>query len=45
MEDFPVAYNNFSTEISLPLFYGITAEQQELVVYKLIEACNTCLPA
>lgn len=45
MEDFPVAYNNFSTEISLPLFYGITAEQQEMVVDTLIQACNSCLPA
>jgi dTDP-4-amino-4,6-dideoxygalactose transaminase len=36
MEDFPVAYRNFSCEISLPVFYNLTNEQVDEVVEKLI---------
>jgi dTDP-4-amino-4,6-dideoxygalactose transaminase len=32
MEDYPVAYRNFSCEISLPVFYNLTFEQVDEVV-------------
>ena len=32
MEDYPVTYDNFSREISLPVFYGLTDEQVRAVI-------------
>lgn len=32
MEDYPVAYNNYSREISLPVYYNLTDEQVAFVI-------------
>lgn len=36
--DYPVAYDNFSREISLPVFYGLTGEQLATVVETVVAA-------
>jgi len=43
IEDYPISRENFQCEISLPLFYGISREQQETVAHTLIQACNHIL--
>jgi dTDP-4-amino-4,6-dideoxygalactose transaminase len=40
MENYPNAYNNYSREISLPVFYNLTAENIETVVNATILAVN-----
>jgi len=35
--DFPVAYDNYSREISLPVYYDLTDEQVEIVATTIIE--------
>jgi dTDP-4-amino-4,6-dideoxygalactose transaminase len=38
MDDYPVAYNNFCQEISLPVFYDLSTEQAQYVVDNVIES-------
>lgn len=40
IEDYPVAYNNFKNEISLPIYPQLTTEQVEYVVKTVIDAYN-----
>ena len=40
IEDYPVAYNNFKNEISLPIYPQLTTEQVEFVVKTVIDAYN-----
>ncbi|UPT67979.1 MAG: DegT/DnrJ/EryC1/StrS aminotransferase family protein [Sphingobacteriales bacterium JAD_PAG50586_3] len=37
VHDYPVAYDNFSREISLPVFYNLTAEQMKTVADVVVE--------
>jgi dTDP-4-amino-4,6-dideoxygalactose transaminase len=41
--DFPVAYDNFSREISLPVFYDLSDEQIEHVIHVVCEAVEEVL--
>jgi dTDP-4-amino-4,6-dideoxygalactose transaminase len=41
--DFPVAYDNYSREISLPVFYDITQEQIEVVAKAVIDSVKNNL--
>ncbi|MCX7987077.1 MAG: DegT/DnrJ/EryC1/StrS aminotransferase family protein [Bacteroidales bacterium] len=41
IEDYPVAYDNYSREISLPVFYDLTDDQMERVVEAVIKSVNT----
>jgi dTDP-4-amino-4,6-dideoxygalactose transaminase len=43
MEDYPLAYKNFSSEISLPVFYNLTEEQQNLVIQAVMNAVESIL--
>ncbi|GIV44292.1 MAG: aminotransferase [Bacteroidia bacterium] len=43
MEDYPQAYNNYSTEITLPVFYNLTEEQQEQVINAVIIAVESVI--
>lgn len=43
MEDYPQAYKNFSSEISLPVFYNLTEEQQNLVIQAVMNAVESIL--
>ncbi len=38
IKDYPVAYDNFSREISLPVFYDLTDEQVKTVVYAVVKS-------
>lgn len=38
MEDYPVAYDNYSREISLPVYFGLTDEQVQTVIAAVFEA-------
>lgn len=38
MDDFPVAWDNYSREISLPVFYDITQEQIEWVIQVVVSS-------
>ncbi len=40
MEDYPVAYDSYAREISLPIYPGLTAEQVHLVVTSVVDAYN-----
>ncbi len=41
IEDYPMAYKNYSCEISLPIFYDLTDEQINFVIDSVVNA--TCL--
>ena len=41
--NYPVTYNNFSREISLPVFYDLSPEQQNTVINAVKKAVNTIL--
>ncbi len=41
--NYPVTYNNFSREISLPVFYDLSPEQQNTVINAVKNAVNTSL--
>ena len=41
--NYPVTYNNFSREISLPVFYDLSSEQQNTVINAVKNAVNTIL--
>ncbi len=43
MEKYPKAFNNYSREISLPVFYNLTPENLETVVESTINAVNKVL--
>ena len=43
IENFPKAKDNYIREISLPLFYNLTDEQQQYVIDHLIKAVNAIL--
>ena len=38
IEDYPVAYNNFSREISLPVFYDLTDPMADIVIDAVVSA-------
>jgi dTDP-4-amino-4,6-dideoxygalactose transaminase len=40
IKDYPVAYDNFSREISLPVYYDLTDEQVETVIHSVLAALN-----
>lgn len=43
IEDYPVTYANFSTEISLPIFYDLTMEQKQRIVAAVVKAVESVL--
>lgn len=43
MSDYPVTYDNFSREISLPVFYDLTNEQVQTVINAVINSVNKVL--
>jgi dTDP-4-amino-4,6-dideoxygalactose transaminase len=43
MEDFPLAYHNYSREISLPVYYGLTEEQCNTVCEAVKNAVESVL--
>jgi dTDP-4-amino-4,6-dideoxygalactose transaminase len=38
IKDYPVTYNNFSREISLPVYYDLTDEQVGIVVNAVVNS-------
>lgn len=43
IEDYPVAYDNYSREISLPVYYDLTDEQVETVVNAVVSSVDSIL--
>jgi dTDP-4-amino-4,6-dideoxygalactose transaminase len=43
IEDYPVAYDNYSREISLPVYYDLTNEQVETVVNAVVSSVESVL--
>ncbi|MBK9638751.1 MAG: DegT/DnrJ/EryC1/StrS family aminotransferase [Bacteroidetes bacterium] len=43
IDDYPVTYSNFATEISLPIFYDLTIEQKQRVVSAVVKAVESVL--
>jgi len=43
INEYPVAYKNYSQEISLPVFYGLTEDQLQQVVSAVAEAVETVI--
>jgi dTDP-4-amino-4,6-dideoxygalactose transaminase len=43
LKDYPVTYDNFSREISLPVFYDMTEEQMELVIKAVVGSVDKVL--
>lgn len=43
IENYPMAYKNFSTEITLPVFYNLTVEQQKQVIAAVENAVESVL--
>ena len=43
IEDYPVTYNNYSCEISLPVFYNLTESQVEEVITIVIESVEAVI--
>lgn len=43
MEDYPVAYDNYSREISLPVWYGLSGEPLEQVIQAVIASVEEVL--
>jgi len=43
IKDFPVAYDQFKNEISLPVFYDLTDQQAEIVIETLAKAVDAVL--
>ena len=43
IKNYPVTYDNFSREISLPVFYDLTAEQTQTVINAVIKSVNKVL--
>ena len=44
MEDYPVAYDDFSREISLPVFYNLSSEDLSRVCQAVVHAVEKVLP-
>jgi dTDP-4-amino-4,6-dideoxygalactose transaminase len=40
IDDYPITYSNFATEISLPIFYDLTTEQKQRVVSAVVKAVH-----
>lgn len=43
LNNYPVTYDNFSREISLPVFYNLTEEQMQTVINAVISSVNKVL--
>ncbi|MFN4234400.1 MAG: DegT/DnrJ/EryC1/StrS family aminotransferase [Bacteroidia bacterium] len=43
IENYPIAYKNFSTEITLPVFYNLSIEQQKQVIEAVENAVESVL--
>ncbi|MBL7892621.1 MAG: DegT/DnrJ/EryC1/StrS family aminotransferase [Bacteroidia bacterium] len=43
IKNYPVAYDNYSREISLPIFYDLTDEQTDTVINAVISSVNSVL--
>jgi dTDP-4-amino-4,6-dideoxygalactose transaminase len=43
LKNYPVTYDNFSREISLPVFYNLTEEQTQTVINAVINSVNKIL--
>ena len=43
MKDYPVTYDNYSREISLPIYYNLTTENVQTVVNSVIQSVNKIL--
>jgi dTDP-4-amino-4,6-dideoxygalactose transaminase len=43
IKDYPVAYDNFSREISLPVYYDLTDEMADTVVKAVVESVQTVI--
>jgi dTDP-4-amino-4,6-dideoxygalactose transaminase len=43
LKDYPVTYDNFSREISLPVFYDMTEEQMKMVIDAVFSSVNKLL--
>jgi dTDP-4-amino-4,6-dideoxygalactose transaminase len=43
IQNYPVSYDNFSREISLPVFYNLTLEQQEQVINAVITSVESVI--
>ena len=43
IDNYPNAYKNFSTEISLPVFYNLTEAQQKQVIKAVVDAVESVL--
>lgn len=44
MKDYPVAYDNFAREISLPVYYDLTNEQVQIVAKAVLDSINKICP-
>ena len=40
IKDFPVTFDNYSNEISLPVYYNLTSDQVQTVAKAVIESVN-----
>lgn len=43
LKNYPVTYDNFSREISLPVFYDLTSEQAQTVINAVVNSVNKVL--
>jgi len=43
MSHYPITYDNFSREISLPIFYDLNNSQLQMIIQAVIQAVNTVL--
>ena len=43
MKDYPVTYDNYSREISLPIYYNLTTENVQTVINSVIQSVNKIL--
>lgn len=43
IEDYPIAYDNYAREISLPVWYGLSKEQTQEVIEAVVKAVNKIL--
>jgi len=41
IEDYPVTYDNYAREISLPIYNGLTLEQQDYIIKNVSEICES----
>jgi dTDP-4-amino-4,6-dideoxygalactose transaminase len=43
INDYPIAFDNYEREITLPVFYDLTPEQQDIVISSVVEAVENQL--